>query len=187
MLTTNVLIKDCIIKLNENINRVESTFSFLPLEQVNWKPAQNVWSIGECISHLITTNELYFNKMNESVRNRGAENAQEIKYYQSFWGKILAKAVDPEKVKKVKTFNVFMPSQSSISKSITGDYRLLTNQLIELVKTMNGINLRKIRISSPVSKLIILNLGDPLIIIPKHDERHLNQAEKLLKNKNFPL
>jgi len=46
--------------------------------------------------------------------------------------------------------------------------------------------LKKIKLSSPVNILIRLNLGDVLIIIPKHDERHLNQANRLMKMENFP-
>ena len=51
---------------------------------------------------------------------------------------------------------------------------------------MKHLDLKKIKLSSPVNILIRLNLGDPLIIIPEHDERHLNQAERLMSQKEFP-
>ncbi|HSW55304.1 MAG TPA: hypothetical protein VLH59_09450 [Ignavibacteriaceae bacterium] len=50
---------------------------------------------------------------------------------------------------------------------------------------MQHLDLKKIKLSSPVNILIRLNLGDPLIIIPKHDERHLNQAERVMSKKGF--
>ena len=51
---------------------------------------------------------------------------------------------------------------------------------------MHHLDLKKLSLSSPVNILIRLNLGDPLIIIPKHDERHLNQAERVMSQKDFP-
>jgi len=51
---------------------------------------------------------------------------------------------------------------------------------------MRHTDFKKIKLSSPVNILIRLNLGDPLIIIPKHDERHLNQAERVNNQKEFP-
>jgi hypothetical protein len=51
---------------------------------------------------------------------------------------------------------------------------------------MLHLHLEKIKLSSPVNFLLRLNLGDPLIIIPKHDERHLNQAERVMTQKEFP-
>ena len=60
-------------------------------------------------------------------------------------------------------------------------------KLIELCDNMFHLDLKKINLSSPVNKLIKLNVGDPLMIIPKHDERHLNQAERLMSQKEFPI
>jgi hypothetical protein len=46
--------------------------------------------------------------------------------------------------------------------------------------------LQKIKLSSPANFLIRMNLGDPLIFIPMHDERHLNQAERVKNHEYFP-
>ncbi|MCU0365331.1 MAG: hypothetical protein MUE93_06640 [Ignavibacteriaceae bacterium] len=100
---------------------------------------------------------------------------------------MIVKGVDPAKVRKSKTFKVFFPASSSIQKNIISDYVESSEKLIELVCKMQHLDLKKIKLSSPVSILIRLNLGDPLIIIPKHDERHLNQAERVMSQKEFPI
>ena len=74
---------------------------------------------------------------------------------------------------------MFFPDSSDVNKSIIEDYVKSSEELIALVNKMKHLDLKKIKLSSPVNKLIRLNLGDPLIIIPKHDERHLNQAERV--------
>lgn len=186
MLTTNGLIDNFSTTLNNNLKRIDSTFDSLSLNQINWKPGSKIWSVGECINHLVITNGLYLKKMKEFVLKGTSNPNDDFNYSQSFIGELLTKAVDPENVKKSKTFKVFDPLESSASKSVVQDYALIMKGFIEMVKDMNGINLKKIKFSSPVNIFIRLNLGDPLIFIPKHDERHLVQAERIINLEEFP-
>ena len=185
MLYTNIIITDCIESTKRNVDKAVTTFSRLSDLQLNWKPAAEVWSAGECINHLVTTNNLYLTKIEQILNsnNTGTENA--YSYTQSLMGKMIAKAVNPANVKKSKTFKVFLPDASRIKKAIVEDYINTSTKFIDQAMKMNQLDLRKVKLSSPVNFLIRLNLGDVLIIIPKHDERHLNQAERLLKMKNF--
>jgi hypothetical protein len=187
MLTTKVLIENCNKALNNNLKRLDTTFSSLSTNQINWKPATDIWSVGECFKHIEITNELYIKKISELVTSNVSNMNEDFKYNQSFMGKMITKAVSPKNPKKVKTFKVFTPSKSSFEKSVIEDYVLVVKKLIEMVKRLDGINLKKIKFSSPVNKYMRLNLGDPLIFIPKHDERHLNQAERIMNNKEFPI
>jgi hypothetical protein len=114
--------------------------------------------------------------MKEFVIKDTSNPNEDFNYSQNFIGKLLTKRVDPENFKKLKTFKVFDLLVSSSSKSVVQDYALIMKGFIGMVKDMNGINLKKIKFSFPTSKFIRLNLGDPLIFIPKHDERHLVQA-----------
>ena len=40
-------------------DEIDEAFGDLSSEQLNWKPAPSAWSVGQCIDHLITSNELY--------------------------------------------------------------------------------------------------------------------------------
>jgi hypothetical protein len=60
---------------------------------LNWKPGAGIWSVGECINHLVATNELYYKKMSESVINRDTSNRKNFDYVQSLLGKLPAKTV----------------------------------------------------------------------------------------------
>jgi len=186
MLFTHQIIKNCITATQANIERAIKSFSYLPENQFNWKPQADKWSIGECISHLVKTNNLYLTKI-ESIFTLAAFGAEkDFHYKQSFMGKLIAKGVDPASVRKIKTFKVFFPASSNFQKNIIDEYINSSKKFIELARKMLSLDLRKYKISSPVNNWIRLNLGDPLIIIPKHDERHLNQAEKVMKSEKFP-
>ncbi len=88
--------------------------------------------------------------------------------------------MDPANLRKQKTFNVFEPSSDEFNPEIIEEFINSRRNFIELTGKMWGLNLRAIKITSPVSKFIGLNLGDPLAIIPLHDKRHLNQAERVI-------
>jgi hypothetical protein len=186
MITTKDLIENSIKAFNNNLLRIENTFVSVSENQLNWKPDAENWSIGECINHLTITNAKYFHNMDNVTIKSKVITKDDYSYEQSFTGKLLTKAVDPLNVKKIKTFKVFNPTLSSIPSSIVDEYKLTARKLIELINLLKGVNLKKTKFSSPVNKLIRMNLGDPLIFIPRHDERHLNQAEQIMKHKEFP-
>src|SRR6478672_10932595 len=39
---------------------VDKTFGKLSAEQLNWKPAPESWSVGQCLDHLIKSNEEFY-------------------------------------------------------------------------------------------------------------------------------
>ncbi|HSW55303.1 MAG TPA: DinB family protein [Ignavibacteriaceae bacterium] len=109
MPSSNQIIKDCIKSTQENIERAKKSFSHLSDIQLNWKPQADKWSVGECISHLVKTNNLYLTKI-ESIFTLAAFGAEkDFHYKQSFMGKLIAKGVNPASVRKTKTFKVFFP------------------------------------------------------------------------------
>lgn len=186
MKSSNQVITNCIIVTKSNIEKAAKTFSPLSEEQLNWKINPDSWSVGECLSHLVNSNGLYLNKFQIILNSYPSGNEKDFSYEQTIFGKMIAKGVDPANIKKSKTFKVFFPDSSDMKKDIIDDYVKSSEELISLANKMKHLDFKKIKLSSPVNKLIRLNLGDPLIIIPKHDERHLNQAERVISHKEFP-
>ena len=186
MPSSNRIIKDCIKSTKENIERAKKSFAHLSDIQLNWKPHPDSWSVGECLSHLVNTNGLYLNKIENIFNLLSTGSKKNFNYKQRFIGKLIAKAVDPTNLRKTKTFKVFFPDMSDVQINIIDEYVKSSEKLIELAGKMKHIDLQKIKLSSPVNIFIRLNVGDPLIIIPKHDERHLNQAERVMSQKEFP-
>jgi hypothetical protein len=180
MPSSNRIIKDCIKSTKENIERAKKSFAHLSDIQLNWKPHPDSWSVGECLSHLVNSNSLYLDKIENILNSFPTGTEKDFPYKQSFLGKLIAKGVDPPNLKKAKTFKVFFPDKSEVQKNIIDEYVKSSEKLIELVGKVKHLDLQKIKLSSPVNILIRINLGDPQIIIPKHDKRHLNQAGRVM-------
>jgi hypothetical protein len=186
MSSSHQIIQECSKATHANIERAIKSFSHLTENQINWKHDSESWSVGECFSHLVNSNRLYLTKFEVILNSLPSVSEKDFTYKQSIMGKMITKGVDPKNVKKVKTFKVFYPTKSNFRKDIIDEYIKCCEKLIDLASKMNHLDLKKIKLSSPVNTLVRLNLGDPLIIIPKHDERHLNQAERLMSQKEFP-
>jgi hypothetical protein len=185
-LNSHSVIQNCINATNANIERAEETFSSLSSNQLNWKINPDSWGIGECLSHLINSNKLYLNKFSSILNSQPNGEVRDFSYKQTLLGAMITKSVDPANVKNTKTFKVFFPNSSNIEQNILNDYVNISKELISLTKRMKHIDLKKIKFSSPANILIRLNLGDPIIFIPKHDERHLNQADRVKNYQGFP-
>ena len=52
--------KDWLSQLDELTEQFVTTFGALTVEQLNWKPAPQTWSIAQNIHHLIVVNESYY-------------------------------------------------------------------------------------------------------------------------------
>ncbi len=186
-MNSHKVIQDCIEATESNIKRAANTFSHLSENQFNWKPQIDKWSVGECISHLVNTNNLYLTKIENILSSVSFGEEKDYPYKQSIIGRFLAKGVDPANDRKTKTFKVFFPASSNIQKNIIDELVNSLKKFIDFSQKMLSLDLRKYKLSSPANSLIKLNLGDPLIIIPLHDDRHLNQAERVMNQKEFPI
>lgn len=87
MLTSKQIIEDCLQRTETNVERVKSTYSSLSENQFNWKPSAEVWSVGECINHLIVTNELYLVKIEKLITLVTENTETDFPYSQSYMGK----------------------------------------------------------------------------------------------------
>jgi hypothetical protein len=160
---------------------VSNDFAELNEDQLNWKPAPDKWSIGECIDHLVVSHEQYLNKICKVNVEKTPSGKDLIPYKHSFLGKILINAVAPETRRKVKTFKVFYPGSKLIKASLLDEYNRSLDELIDFAKIFEGYDINRIKISSPISNFIRLNLGDAFMIHLNHDRRHINQANKVLE------
>ena len=59
-------------------------------------------------------------------------------------------------------------------------------ELDKIIDASEKVNLRKVKIAISISKIIRLRLGDALLFVVYHDQRHMQQAMNVLSHPNFP-
>lgn len=90
------------------------------------------------------------------------------------------------KFKSPKNFNPTL-EPSLINENVVVDYLKLQEDFIQIAENAGNYNLRKVKTAISISKIIKLRLGDVLLFITYHNERHIQQILNILQHKNFPV
>ncbi len=161
--------------------RIEETFRGLTPEQLNWKPDDKTWSVGQCLHHIWITNDKYLAVLSGVVREARHKQKPEPKPYASSWmGARLIDMVGPKSGQNTPVPKVLIPPD----KTPVDIVQRLLDQLEgfqEFLLESERLDLRKNKIASPIAKVIKLPLGDVFLALMGHNERHLNQATRLLR------
>jgi hypothetical protein len=162
-------------------------FGQLNAEQVNWKPNAESWSIGQCFDHLITANREYFPQFDQIIRGEKRTTLwQSMPFLPGFWGRMLINTISPNNSKRFKAPKLFQPSSSNINPQIIGRFTAHQNEVIDKMKTTEGMELEKVIIYSPVTKVITYSLFDAYRAIVLHERRHFIQAQRVMEAPGFP-
>ncbi len=180
-------VRNLVEELNSVTGEAKASFGGMSAEQVNWKPNPKSWSVGQCLDHLITSNEAYFSTLEKVAAGTYSPNVwSRIPFAADFFGRILKNAVHPDSVKKNKTFPVFEPAQSDIAESIVEDFASAQDKLKDLIERLDDESLLGVKVASPVNEVINLRVRDALEMLALHERRHYNQAVRVTGFTDFP-
>ncbi|MCH4821670.1 DinB family protein [Gramella lutea] len=169
-------------EIDKITGRFVNSFSMLSEKDLNWKPSPKVWSIAENIDHLITLNETYFPGF--SKLKKGTYQLPFISrfgFVVNFFGNMILKSVQPDNLKKTKTFPIWRPKKSEFSKNILNRFEEHQKRLKEEIEKIEDKVKENAVISSPANKNIVYRLETAFDILVAHEKRHYLQAENVYK------
>jgi DinB superfamily len=167
--------------------KVEDIFGKLTVGQLNWKPSEKSWSIGQCFKHLISTNNLYFPAIQKVIDGNHRNNFfSKIPFSTNLIAALMKNSLKPQQARKMKTFKVFEPSTSNVSGTIFDDFAENNQKLIAMFEACKGLEIHKIKIPEPLSVALNLRLDEAFEILVLHEQRHFLQAERILQLREFP-
>lgn len=175
--------------LIQTVERVEGTardaFGGLTGEQLNWRPGEGRWGIGECLNHLMKANEPYF-AIFECVKDGTHQSTfwERLPLLPSVFGTLVLNSVKPETSRKTRAPKIFAPSLEPVSPEIVGAFCAQQRDLIAAIERLHGIDLDDMVVTSPVARFVTYSLRNALLIIVRHEERHLIQAQNVLRELN---
>jgi hypothetical protein len=162
-------------------------FGKLSSAQINWKPGQGEWSIGQCFDHLIIANRPYFPIIEEIRQSRKRRRLRErLPWLPGLFGKMIIKTLQPDSGRKVKARRQFLPSSSVTDPGIIGAFLDQQERLVTEMEATRGLDLERITITSPILSLITYSLMDAYRIIVVHEQNHFVQARRVLEAPGFP-
>jgi hypothetical protein len=173
----------------QNINDyVEKNIAPLSEEQLNWKASPKTWSTAECLEHLIVNNTNYFKTFEAVINNTYRQTFwHRTSPFTGFFNKKLLEFTAAEAKTKVKAPPSFSPTVSVFDKNIVQRFLQQQETLAKYFDKLEPMAAdKKIIISSPFSGLITFHLDTVLIAFVNHEQRHINQAEKVMHHPQFP-
>jgi DinB superfamily len=183
----NIYIDEILQKGIAAKDKVTAEFSFITLEQLNWKPSEKAWSIGECLQHLILSDSCYFptlKKITEAV------------FKMSFWekyspfsakcGQILKNKLQEKVKNKMMAPKIIKPTNNKISLDIIECYHKTLTTFLNYISNCKNIDIDKTIITSPTISIVTYNLRNAFHFLVQHEHRHINQAIRVKMNENFP-
>ena len=177
---------ELITEANTLADNAKATFGRLTASQLNWKPSAERWSVAQCFDHLLNTNKGYFPAIENVLAGRKPTLWQRMPLIPGLAGSLLLKYVDPASTRKIKAPKNFQPAQSDISASIINDFVDQQGKIIEKMKATQHLDLERVIISSPVAAPIPYSLMDAYRIIVIHEQRHFQQAKRVMEESAFP-
>lgn len=166
--------------------RIQEAFGGLTTEQLAWRPDEKSWSVGECLHHIWMTNDKYLANLDRVIREADRKEKPGEEYKSSWMGTRFIEMVGPTGGKNTPVPKVLMPEKGKFPKDIAS---LLADQMEafqEFIDESKNTDLRRTKMSSPITKVVRLPLGDVFIALQGHNERHINQAVRVMRLPSFP-
>jgi len=166
--------------------RLIAVLGRLPEERwaVRADPAR--WSVAECIAHLNLTGRAYLPLLTAALAEaRALHRPAPARYWRDPMGWLIGTMSGPmprlggRRFGRVRTAPAFVPGGELPRAEVWGEFERLQKQLMELTEAADGLPLQAVRVVSPFDARVRYNLYACLVLLPRHQLRHVEQAERV--------
>lgn len=142
------------------------------------------WNALECLEHLNLYGDFYIPTLKTAFKN--GKKSSDAFFSSGKLGNYFAELMQPgKKMKKMKTFKdkdpklLFKPTQLDLS--VIDRFIEQQKQMLQLIEDANDLDLRHTKTPITISRWIKLRAGDTLRFVVYHNQRHVLQAEEILR------
>jgi DinB superfamily len=146
----------------------------------NWRPSPAAWSIEECLSHLTMVGQweiLAIEKAIEKGRERGTKGNGPFQY--GAIDRFIVDQTEPPVRNPLPAADRFVPLHGQPVTAVLPTFLHVQDQLTLQLERAEGLDLRRVKVATPITKLLKLSLGMMFAQIAAHERRHLAQATKV--------
>ncbi len=152
---------------------------------LSWAPPGGGWSIGQVLEHLIVAADSYLTPMRRLIDDALATSGggRDPLWRPSLMGGFLARSLRaPRKLPAPRAYlPALLPRPNPLE-----EFRARLRDTGLLLERARPLEWNRLRLGSPISRLIRLNLGDCFAIGAAHARRHLGQVERIRAEPGFP-
>lgn len=154
-------------------------FATLDPVLLNQRPAPASWSILECLEHLNRYSRYYNAALAKALASSRtvADPQAEVAY--SWLGRKSVEMMRPANAKKSSTLKHMNPLGSRLGSDVLAEFDQHQARLLELLATAQGNDLNRKAVPVEFFRLLKLRLGEALEFVVVHQQRHVQQAQRV--------
>lgn len=159
--------------------RLRSLHATVPADVWTHRPAPDRWSAAQCIAHLNLTSEAIVPLLQDALAEARARKERFVsRYRRNLAGWMAWRLVTPAGGLKTATPSPFVPSVTPPVECLLADFERLQSQMLACVQSADGLPLDRVTVVSPFHGRLRYNLYAAMTLVPRHQHRHLLQAER---------
>jgi hypothetical protein len=172
-------LEEIISELNSASVRARNLHRNLSPDRWNRRPAPESWSPGECVAHLNLTAIAMMPLIRQGIDDaRRSGRAAGERYRRGLVGWLLWKSISAPGRFKAKTIAAFVPTSDRPAEEVMAEFDRLQADQIALTRAADGLPIDSVKMASPFNAKVRYNIFSALSILPRHQHRHLWQAEQ---------
>jgi len=175
----NAQLREIATELQEATARLRRLRGTIPADQWTVRNDPGRWSVSECIEHLNLTSAAFEPLLAAGIEQARKEPSSPRKYRRGFLGWALWKMTGPDSRGRVQTTPAFVPAGAPAANAVTAEFERRQGVLLALLASADGLPIDKVTMTSPFNSRMKYNIYAGLSAIPRHQHRHLQQAERV--------
>jgi hypothetical protein len=178
---------DCLRQRDEVDAKAGELLSGLTEDQFHWSPASSRWSIAQCLVHLVIIGGKYFPIVDETIEHARAQNLlSRGPFRYGFLERWFVRATEPPPGIRLRTPTAARPPDDQPLAGVVANFLTMQNDLRMRIRTANGLDLARARMTSPFVKALTMGLGPCFAFLVAHERRHIWQAWQVRNHESFP-
>jgi hypothetical protein len=153
----------------------------------NNRPGAKRWSAADCVEHLNMTSRAYIPLLRDAIAEaRQLHSPATTHYRRDPVGWFLSMMIGPMrhvgkfKVGKITTTADFVPKGGQSSGQLLSEFVRLQSELVTMIRSADALPLDRVKIVSPFGGRMQYNAYSALVVVARHQHRHIDQAQEAL-------
>jgi DinB superfamily len=148
--------------------------------QFNWRPAPEQWSIEECLSHLTMVGQVELLAIEAAIdraRAKGSTGSGSFEY--PVWERFILRETEPPVRHSMAAPKRFVPLHGQPITGVLPTFLHVQRNFGIQIARADGLDLRRVKVQTPITRLLKLSLGTTLAQAAAHERRHIAQARRV--------
>ena len=183
---TTLPLADMIGALLSVARDTQATFGGLGVRQLNWRPDERRWSVGQCFQHLLTANSLVLQSAQDALRNPSSTIWQRLPRLPRLFGSALIRSQAPGTTRKFTAPEKAQPTTSDIPRDVIKRFVDQHHAAARWIQALDERDAVRVVMISPFIRFVTYSVLDGCRLVVAHDRRHFEQARRVTLLPQFP-